>query len=1753
MVNPSDSHAYLQPLIADNPATPGTFFAASDTETALTAGFRSQDNGAIWMESNPPIPASGPNYFTTSPAPAFDASGALYESYLGVDFSGNSQLVLAVSHDQGATWSSTTSIATASEQPDGNRTAVDTTSGPYRGRIYVAYSANPGANLSSQPLMLASSSDGGATWSKTKIWDSGGDVGAVPVVGPNGEVYVGWDEYCGGVVAGNCVNPSGQLLIAKSTNGGASFGAPVRIASTTIGFGANLSYYSTAGPLGSNCPRTVPPALSLAVDHSGGVHNGTIYATWGDRQTGSFAPDRLHIFASESTDGGAHWLSRNQIDTGNGYDAWEPAIAVDQSTGVVTIVWYDRRGLDPTSTYYRLYNTYYTQSADGGLTYLPAQVAVDDQASSAQVDCAATGDYLGIAAAKGVAHPVWTDTRSGSEQVFTASIDERATAHVPFAGFTAASPITEAYPGGNFVAGDFTGGGHVDLVRWVDNYDRVSVHAGNGEGTFRAPQWTVLTNGFTSWVAGADLNRDGKLDLAFRTNFGAIGTVLGNGDGTFRTPVLFQLPSNFYQAGFMGQPVQPIVADVNGDGIPDLVIPGAIAGQPSNTSRLQILLGNGDGTFRLGPQQPLAGVIISVAAADFDADGTVDLAVGYGQGTSVSSLAILKGDGVGNFASLAGYDAGINPGKIVAADMRHIGRKDLAISSVSATTQNNQLLVFLNSGGTGQSLFQSPAAYPLTSPPLDLVAADFNNDSYPDVAVRAQDWKSNGSAGGDGLTIMVGSATGALTRGASYGALASQSLQAPLVATDFDGDGNLDLLAGPFILLGRGDATFIAARHFAAGSQLQGLSGNKVVTADFNRDGKRDVAVPNNGCCPVSSVSVGLGNGDGTFQAPAGYSIPNSVSNATDLAAGDVNGDGIPDLIILGSDSNASVLLGNGDGTFKTAVNTPVGNYANTARSMALGEFDGDSRADLVVASTSGITLFAGNADGTFTAGQSYPLTGAYPVAVADVNQNGKSDVIVGTSSGVTVFLGNGNGTVTQKGVLPSPISTNAIAVDDFNVDGKPDLLVASAANGTFVFLGNGDGTFRTSNTSTTWGAGPNLALGDFNGDGNPDFASTPDTGGLLRVLLGRGDGTFTASPGYVGGMAAIASGDFNGDAVPDLVTVGSDLIVLLGRPTKTAASATSLAFGGQTIGAAAASQAVTFTNAGTVPISGGIVSLTGVNASDFSKTADSCSGARIRPAASCGVTVIFRPVGAGNRSATLAFLDGTPGSPHPVSLTGTGNGPLAQLSPSPLLFGNRLLGSGATSQGVTLTNSGNAALHVGSLTKSGADPGDFAISNDLCSGTTLNAGGQCTFAVSFAPAATGARSATVSVADDAYGNPHSLAVTGAGTYGGQFTPLSPKRILDTRDGTGGFASRLGPNSTITVAVRGQGGVPANATAAVLNVTVTNTSAASYLTIYPTGVAKPLASNLNWTAGKTVPNLVEVALGTNGAVDVYNAAGYTNVIFDVAGYVTGQNAGPGPAGFYNPLVPSRLLDTRDGTGGWRGKFQAYTVYPVQVAGWGGAPLVGGGSVVLNVTVTNPTAAGYVSVWPNDGSAAPTISNLNFVAGQTVPNRVTVKLGPTGWINIMVAGGNADVIADLAGWFTNAELASGTGSGFTGLTPARILDTRFGVGASQARVCAGQTISVAVAGQAGVPPMTSTSPPPPTGAVLNLTVTNNTAASYLTVWPNGSTQLLASDLNWTAGMTVPNLVVVRLGADGKIAIYNAGGCTDVIADVVGWYG
>ncbi len=400
----------------------------------------------------------------------------------------------------------------------------------------------------------------------------------------------------------------------------------------------------------------------------------------------------------------------------------------------------------------------------------------------------------------------------------------------------------------------------------------------------------------------------------------------------------------------------------------------------------------------------------------------------------------------------------------------------------------------------------------------------------------------------------------------------------------------------------------------------------------------------------------------------------------------------------------------------------------------------------------------------------------------------------------------------------------------------------------------------------------------------------------------------------------------------------------------------------------------------------------------------------------------------------------------------------------------------------------------------------------------------------------------TVTASNGSGPGPASAASNAVVAGRGAYQALVPARILDTRLAGG----PLGTGATLNVPVLGQGGVPASGVSAVmLNVTVTDTTAASYLIVWPAGIPQPLASNLNWTPGKTVPNMVEAAVGAGGQISLYNAFGTVDVVVDMEGYVAVPTAVPPAAGLYNPVVPNRVLDTRLGNGAPAAPVCAGQTISVKIAGTPGIPSSGAAAVVLNVTVTRTVVApSYLTVYPT-GSTRPVTSNLNFIPGQTVADGVVVKLGTGGYVDFYDAAGHTDIVADVSGWFTDATTSAG-GSRYVGLSPTRILDTRTTQSAGP-----GTTHVLAVAGSGGVPPMGSAVPP--VAVVLNITVTATTAASYLTVWTDGTAQPLASDINWVAGDTLPNLIVIKLGADGSIDFYNAFGTTDVIVDVVGWYG
>lgn len=365
--------------------------------------------------------------------------------------------------------------------------------------------------------------------------------------------------------------------------------------------------------------------------------------------------------------------------------------------------------------------------------------------------------------------------------------------------------------------------------------------------------------------------------------------------------------------------------------------------------------------------------------------------------------------------------------------------------------------------------------------------------------------------------------------------------------------------------------------------------------------------------------------------------------------------------------------------------------------------------------------------------------------------------------------------------------------------------------------------------------------------------------------------------------------------------------------------------------------------------------------------------------------------------------------------------------------------------------------------------------------------------------------------------------------WSGAIEPLAPSRILDTRTGTGAARAPVGRNGVVELQVGGRGGVPSvGAGAVALTVTAANSTASGYLTVWPTGAPRPVASSLNLIAGRTVANTVVAKVGVDGKVSIYNSTPATDVIVDVTGWFP-------EGGSVEPLVPSRILDTRVHAWQWLEQGETRTL---RVSGAGGVPDAGVSAVVLNVTAADPSKEGYLTVWPT-GAKRPATSNVNFAARQTVPNAVIAKVGTDGSISIFNSAGNTQVIVDVLGWFPDT-------GGIEPLVPARLLDTRSGVGAPPARVGARSSIDVTVTGRGGVPPVGVSA------VVLNVTSTASTAESYLTVWPTGSPRPTASSLNFLRGQNVPNLVVAKVGVGGRVSVFNNAGATHVLADVVGWF-
>jgi hypothetical protein len=522
---------------------------------------------------------------------------------------------------------------------------------------------------------------------------------------------------------------------------------------------------------------------------------------------------------------------------------------------------------------------------------------------------------------------------------------------------------------------------------------------------------------------------------------------------------------------------------------------------------------------------------------------------------------------------------------------------------------------------------------------------------------------------------------------------------------------------------------------------------------------------------------------------------------------------------------------------------------------------------------------------------------------------------------------------------------------------------------------------------------------------------------------------------------------------------------------------------------------------------------------------------------------------------------------------------------------------TGWSAPSTTATAAGYTTSTCGTVAASGSNILITAVTltgNSTCTityGSTASAGPGAT-----APATSGTSTFTTSEAATssgtltALGTSPNLVLVAAGPY----SPMTSIRVCDTRpgnpsnlngaatqcNGVGNVGTTLAAGSTATINVAnssdgglGTFGVPADASAVVMNVTATGATGGGYLTVFPTGFAQPTASNVNYVANESVPNLVEVRVGTSGDVSIYSSAS-TNLVIDIEGYIAPTTPAGLGAGLYQALAaPVRICDTRpgnysnlmgqneqcNGPDNEGGTLTDGDSLNVKVAGIDNVP-VGAMAAVFNVTATNATQPGYLTVYPQ-GATQPYASNVNLVAGRPTSNRVIVPLSTSGATpgEITIFSSKAtDVIVDLSGYYT---AAGGTGTQFTAeAAPVRVCDTRpgnvsgltgsaaqcNGTDNSGSTIAGGGTLPIQIVGLAGVPRSA-------TAVVVNLTGIRPTANTFFTVFPNTLPTPLVSDLNEITQEVRANMVVATIGSDGKIRIYKQpGGAADVAVDVLGWY-
>ncbi|MBV9304234.1 MAG: VCBS repeat-containing protein [Acidobacteriaceae bacterium] len=600
---------------------------------------------------------------------------------------------------------------------------------------------------------------------------------------------------------------------------------------------------------------------------------------------------------------------------------------------------------------------------------------------------------------------------------------------------------------------DINGDGKPDLVIGLEGsgYPTVvdggyAVAINNGNGTFGAPSIVKLSNRGMLWLSLVDVNHDGKLDLVAvelpETSTGSysVGVYLGNGKGSFTAKANYPVSGQF--------PTM-LVADLNGDGHPDIILGTG-----------QVLLGNGDGTFKAGKSLPFpAQIVASLVAGDFNHDGKMDLAVA----TTSDFVGVFLGNGDGTVRAPTWY-SGVYQGEVISTgDIDGDGNLDLVLGPQSgqafSPTPNNMggtggLAVLL---GNGDGTFRGAQAYNTGtfSEAFGFAVADFTGDGKQDIVT--------------GTSLLTGNGKGqfTVTLGTPFPGLAAPATV--IRAADFNNDKKQDAIvtttdssgnpSTAYVFLGKGGGKFGSGLALAVKDVLD------VNVADFNGDKIRDLAVlsytPGSGI----SVHVLLGKGNGTFGSPIAVTLPSEASKSTGgrIFSADLRNDNKLDLIVLDagtpfektSSGGTYVLLGNGKGSFTLkATLTEVANPYDAA----IADFNKDGKLDLVLSTTNfngplntPPMIFLGHGDGTFGSGSKLSTVSFIPLhlAAADFNGDGKADLLIGSCCGLattSILFGNGNGTFQSEQIMQVAESPSGIQVADLNGDGRPDI-VESAGN----------------------------------------------------------------------------------------------------------------------------------------------------------------------------------------------------------------------------------------------------------------------------------------------------------------------------------------------------------------------------------------------------------------------------------------------------------------------------------------------------------------------------------------------------------------------------------------------------------------------------------------------------------------------------------------------------------------------------------